>query len=112
VYAIALDRLPDAQARALAFVAVVLSNLLAIFVSRIRGEAPGARIVRPNAIFWAISVGTLAALAAVLFVPAAAAVFRFSPPPDAALAAVLAASVALILLAAAVRVVRSRWEGR
>jgi hypothetical protein len=37
-------------------------------------------LAEPNAAFWWIVVGTLAALLAVIYLPPAAALFRFAPP--------------------------------
>ena len=108
VYAVALDRLPEAEARALAFIAVVLSNLLAISVSRSRGESLRTILRRPNAVFRGITLGTIAALVAVVFIPTVAELFRFAPPPMAAISAVVAAGLGLLVLFGALSTVWNR----
>jgi Ca2+-transporting ATPase len=106
VYAVALSRFPEEQARALAFIALVLSNLLAIVVSRSHGQSLRAILLQPNMIFWGITFGTLAALIAVVFIPNAAALFRFAPPPGSAIAAVVGAAGAVLFAALALQSAR------
>ncbi len=81
VYSIALRGLPEEQARALAFIALVVGNLMLILVNRSRGEGLGTVLSWPNAAFWWISGLAIVALAAVLSVPVAAEAFRFQLPP-------------------------------
>jgi P-type Ca2+ transporter type 2C len=78
-YGWALARLPPPQAGATAFAALVLCNLGMLLSHRQRGIAAGLRT--PNPVFAAIGVGALCLLAAVLYVPAVATLFRFAPPP-------------------------------
>jgi Ca2+-transporting ATPase len=106
VYAISLAWLEEAQARALAFMAMVVANLLLIFAARAQGEDFRATLARPNRIYWGITGGTLAALLLTMYVPTIAKLFSFGAPPVVALASVLAAAV-IVLLPAAV-FVRSR----
>ncbi|MDQ1813007.1 cation-translocating P-type ATPase [Massilia sp. CCM 9210] len=61
---------PDA-ARAFAFTALVGANLALMFAHATRR--------RPNRVRWMIAAGALAALLAVIYVPALAAVFHFAP---------------------------------
>ncbi|MET0533540.1 MAG: cation-translocating P-type ATPase [Steroidobacter sp.] len=101
LYGIALDHLPEASARALAFTGLVVTNLALIFVSR-HGRLSLANIhTRPNALYWVISATTMATLAAVVYIPAIASMFRFAPPPATAATVVIASAVALILLVGA-----------
>jgi Ca2+-transporting ATPase len=69
----------EGAARALAFSAMVAGNLTLIFVSRSERRSALAMLREPNTPLWWIVGGTLAALAAAVYVPAAAAIFRFAP---------------------------------
>lgn len=80
VYGVALPLLPEPEARALSFIALVGANLALIFVSRSRSQSFAAVIARPNRIYWWITGATLAALCIVVYVPSVAALFRFSAP--------------------------------
>jgi Ca2+-transporting ATPase len=70
---------PPAEARALGFSAIVLGNLALIFVNRSADRPALAGLRRPNPALWWIAGGTLAALAAAIYVPPAAAIFQFAP---------------------------------
>jgi len=69
----------ETEVRALGFAAVVFGNLALILATRSRERTILATLARPNAALWWIVGGTLAALAGVLYVPAAADLFRFAP---------------------------------
>jgi Ca2+-transporting ATPase len=69
---------PDETTRAVAFAALVMANLALIFVTRSRERTVFQTLREPNPPFWWIVAGGLAALAAAIYVPQAAAVFRFS----------------------------------
>ena len=69
----------EGETRALAFSAMVAGNLALIFVSRSERRSALAMLREPNRPLWWIVGGALAALAAVVYVPAAAAIFRFAP---------------------------------
>jgi Ca2+-transporting ATPase len=69
----------DSTARTVAFAAIVLSNLALLFATRSRTRTVLATLREPNAALWVITLGALAALGAAIYVPAAAAIFRFSP---------------------------------
>jgi Ca2+-transporting ATPase len=70
---------PPARARALGFAAIVLGNLALIFVNRSADQSALERLRHPNAALWWITGGTLAALAAAVYLPPLAAVFQFAP---------------------------------
>jgi Ca2+-transporting ATPase len=83
----------DGEARAMGFAAIVAGNLTLIFVNRSQARTAWRMLREPNAALWWIAAGTLAALAAVIYVPAAAAIFRFAPPGAPDLAVALAAGI-------------------
>jgi Ca2+-transporting ATPase len=80
---------PDDTTRAAAFAAIVFANLGLIMVTRSGSRSLLATLREPNAAFWWIVAGTLAALAAALYAPPAAALFRFAPLAPAELGAAL-----------------------
>ena len=117
VYGIALVLVPEGQARALGFVVLVTSNLMLILVSRARSDSITTVLLRPNRAFRWITVGAIAALVAVLEVPAIADAFRFETPGAAAVLVAALAGVAAVavtgLLRAIPRAARShRGDGR
>ena len=84
----------DDGARTIAFAAIVFSNLALLFATRSRSRTAIATLREPNAALWWISLAALAALAAAIYLPAAAAIFRFSPLGAAELAVAAGAGVA------------------
>jgi Ca2+-transporting ATPase len=106
VYAAALLIVPDGEARALGFVALVAGNLVLILVNRSRDDSLATVLTRPNAAFWWISALTAAALALVLGIPSAAQAFAFDQPPLAAVVVVAFLSGCMVLLAGALRPAR------
>jgi Ca2+-transporting ATPase len=92
VYVLTLaNGLPDAQARAAAFAALVAGNLAMALANS--AEA-GARLFDPRrGLFWGISAAAAAAVAAAIYLPGAQAAFHFAAPPPAVLAAALAAAM-------------------
>jgi Ca2+-transporting ATPase len=98
VYGFALTLYSDGQARALAFVALVVNNLALILVSRSRSGSLASVLLRPNRSFWVISVLALAALVIATSVPSIAVAFRIETPPiAAAIAAALAGTGAVAI---------------
>jgi Ca2+-transporting ATPase len=85
VYVLALRALPEDQARALSFTALVIGSVLLIFLSRMQPDLLAKEVhttsARPSALFWWVTGLTLLALAATLFVPAIASLFHFQTPP-------------------------------
>jgi hypothetical protein len=78
-YGWALAQLPEKQAGATTFVALILCNLGLLLHQRQRGL--GAALRMGNPVFAAIGLGALALLAAALWLPVLADLFRFVPPP-------------------------------
>jgi len=100
VYALGLAWLEETEARALAFMAMVVANLLLIFAARAQGEDFRTTLRRPNRLYWGITCGTLAALSLTMYVPALERLFSFDAPPVLALAGVLVAAVLIVVPAA------------
>jgi Ca2+-transporting ATPase len=97
----------EAAARTIAFAAIVLSNLALLFATRSRNRTLLGMLREPNRALWGIALGALAALAAVIYVPAAAAIFRFAPLGGAELAAAAGAGVAGIAWYEVLKLTRS-----
>lgn len=113
VYAGARALLPqDAQrddtARALTFVALVLSNLGLIHANRSWGRTAWLGNPESNQQFGWIAAGTLVVLGAVLGVPAVSRLFAFAAPPPVMLLAVLGAAAIGMLWFEGVKRVQGR----
>jgi Ca2+-transporting ATPase len=74
----ALHHMPEGEARAMAFVVLVVANVLLIFFHRSREHALLASLRRPSIALVAISLATLFLLLLVINVPLLAAMFRFA----------------------------------
>jgi Ca2+-transporting ATPase len=94
-YGIALDLLPEPGARAFGFATMVLSNLGLLLVNRQQGLADALRAANP--LFWGIAGVACGLLLLALYLPAAAALFRFAAPPPLWLAG--AAGLTALMLA-------------
>jgi len=80
VYAFALaSSRTDGQAQAMAFTAIIAGNLMLILANRSKERTIVQSAGQPNRALGWILGGALAALAATLYVPAIAEVFRFHP---------------------------------
>jgi Ca2+-transporting ATPase len=101
-YVVALDRLPETESRALVFMALVISNLALIFVSRSGTASLATLYARPNAVFWTIIAVAIGALLAVTQITTIADLFRFTSPPWIAAAGVGIAATVFVLLAGSV----------
>jgi Ca2+-transporting ATPase len=69
----------EGEVRAVGFAAIVFANLALIQASRSRDAPILAVLGRRNPALWWVVGGALAALAVVIYVPPAAAIFRFAP---------------------------------
>lgn len=98
VYGIALQWLDDANARTLAFVSLVFANVALIFVSRSHSGNVRSIARRHNNLFWIMAAIACVALALVVYIPAIAAVFRFTPPDWELIVTVAIATVVLVLM--------------
>jgi Ca2+-transporting ATPase len=96
------------EVRALGFAAIVFGNLALILANRSSARPLLATLGRPNPALWWVLGGTLAALAAAIYLPPVAGLFRFSPltPGDALVA--IAAGVAGVLWFELAKLLRRR----
>ncbi len=96
----------DAEVRALGFATIVLGNVALILAYRSRSRTIVETLRRPNAALWWVVAGALGALAAALYVPPAARLFRFAPLGAAELGVALAAGLAGVLVHEALKLAR------
>ena len=87
----------EGELRALGFAAIVFANIVMIHATRSRDLSILGSLRRPNPALWWVTGGTLAALGVSIYVPSAAAIFRFAPLSPADLAIAAAAGIAGVL---------------
>jgi Ca2+-transporting ATPase len=73
------QNLPEPDARALAFAALVATNLGLVLVNRSLAASIFAAFTRPNAALWWVVAVTAAILTGVILFPPARELFRFGP---------------------------------
>ena len=100
--------LPGGEVRSFGFAAIVFGNLAMIHATRSRHRVILDALRSPNPVLWWITGGALAALAAAIYVPAAADIFRFAPLAPGHLAVAAAAGVAGVLWYEAYKL--ARWR--
>jgi len=111
VYGLALaSGVPETEARAVAFIAIVTGNLALILASRSRFGSFLGGIVRPNAVLWGIIATTTALLFIIVYTSYPAALFRFSPPTGALLLLALFPAVAVMIAAELAKFVRCKTK--
>ncbi|HWB50664.1 MAG TPA: cation-translocating P-type ATPase [Stellaceae bacterium] len=105
--------LPEADARALTFATLVVTNLGLVLLNRARGERFWAGLRRRNGALWWATGATAAVLTAILAIEPARQLFHFGPlhPDDVAVAAASGILV-LMLLALPERIARRRQQPR
>lgn len=96
-YGLALQTMSENEARALAFITIVVANLALIFVSRSRSESLTAIFIKPNRIYWLIVGVASAALFVTIGIPGVAAAFDFASPPLVAAMIAVIATVSLVV---------------
>jgi len=106
--------LPEPQARAFAFCALVVANLALILSNRSKYGSLLQSLRRPNKTLWYIAAGTLALLALVIEAPVLSRLFRFDTPPPLVLLSVLGLGMIALLWFELVRWsrTRARAEGK
>jgi Ca2+-transporting ATPase len=98
-------------ARATAFATLVFGNLALIFANRSHALTLFEAAMHENVALWWIVAAALAALAASLYVPAVAAMFRFEAIGAGHLALAAAAGIGSVLWFDAVKIARRLHEG-
>jgi Ca2+-transporting ATPase len=103
------QNLPEPDARALAFAALVAANLGLVLVNRSLSASVFAAFTRPNAALWWVVAATAAILAGVILFPPARELFHFGPLHGDDIAVALASGlIALLLLELTKILVRPR----
>jgi Ca2+-transporting ATPase len=90
--------MPEPEARALAFVSLIIVNIGLILVNRSFGGPLLAALRRPNRVLWAVLGGTTALLVATFTWPPAERLFHFGPLHPDDLAISLGAGAAVLVL--------------
>ena len=90
--------LPEPDARALAFAALVATNLGLVLVNRSLGASIFTALTRPNAALWWVVAATTTSLAGVILLPPARELFHFGPLHGDDIAVALACGLASLLL--------------
>jgi Ca2+-transporting ATPase len=98
----------DEEVRSLGFAAIVFGNLALILANRSSERTILDTLRRPNPALWWVIGGALAALAAAIYLPPAADIFRFAPLGALELAVALAAGILGVLGLEAVKLVKRR----
>ena len=88
---------PEAEARAATFVALVVSNFGLIVVNRSFSASIISALARPNRAFWGMLAATAALLAAAVFVPPLRNLFHFGPMHLATMGGAIGVGVAVLL---------------
>jgi Ca2+-transporting ATPase len=99
-------RVPEAEARAAAFAALVVCNVALIVVNRSLSGSVVAGVRRPNPALWWMLGATSALLAAALYIAPLRALFRFAPVAPPILAGAFAIGVVVMVVLAVSKRVR------
>ena len=100
--------LSEGEQRALGFAAIVFANVATIHAVRSRDLTIIGSLTKRNPALWWITGGTLGALAAAIYLPQAADIFRFAPLSAGQLAVAAGAGVAGIVWYEAYKLLRPR----
>lgn len=110
LYVWSLGQVSEPAARSLAFLTLVIGNLVLALAD---ASTSGGRLFAPHRkIYWGIAAISGGALALILYVPVLASVFRVAPPSSALLGLALAIGLASGAWSGAVRGVARRTLGR
>ncbi|MBB6250102.1 cation-translocating P-type ATPase [Nitrospirillum iridis] len=101
--------MPADEARALAYVALVLVNLGLVLVNRTFTPSPLAALLRPNRAFWVVGAVAGGILLLTLVWPPAAELFKFGPLHADDLTVTAAATVGVVML---LELLKPLWAGR
>jgi P-type Ca2+ transporter type 2C len=107
VYGIALEYVPETEARALAFIALVSADLALILIARSRRDTLSSVLRRGNHVFWWIVGLASTALALVISNDTIASLFRFTPPTVGSTLLVAVGAIVVVLVAGHIQRSRS-----
>jgi Ca2+-transporting ATPase len=99
---------PEAEARAVAFVAIVAANLAMIISNRSRRGFWFEGIPQPNILLWGIMAVTAAMLFFIVEFPPAAGLFQFRRPANSFLILAILPAVAVLIASEVMKVARNR----
>jgi Ca2+-transporting ATPase len=98
VYALVLSQgVPDEEARATAFVAVVAVNVVLVLANRSRSRSAFANFLRSNVAMWTVLGTAVVSLVLCLYVQPAAELFGFAPLDGRGFALALAPAMLLLV---------------
>jgi Ca2+-transporting ATPase len=100
--------IPAAEAASFGFAAIVFGNLAMIHSTRSREQVALRAMKQSNPALWWITLGTLIALAAAIYIPPIADIFRFAPLSPGYLALAMVAGAAGVLWYEAYKFLRPR----
>jgi Ca2+-transporting ATPase len=95
--------LPETEARALAFVALVLASLVMVLVNRATDASLFNAFRRPNPALWYVAGAAVMVLTLAVYVPSVRELFRFGPMHADDLAAAVISAMALLFLFEAIK---------
>ena len=108
-YLWSLERVGETQARAAAFVALALANMVLALVD---SASSGVSLTDPHRkVFWLISAGAILVLAVAVYLPPVGSLFRFDTPPTSLLGLAVAVAVLAGGWSAPARWLASRFDG-
>ena len=107
-----VQRVPEAEARAATFVALVASSVALILVNRLPGGQLRLALRQPNPALWWVAAGTALLLGLVLWVAPLRGLFHFALPAPALLAAALGIAVVVLLGLSGARRLAWQWQQR
>jgi Ca2+-transporting ATPase len=99
---------PEGEVRSFGFAAIVFGNLALIHATRSRDRLLSDTLRLPNPALWWITGGALTALAASIYLPPAADIFRFAPLPGDYLAGAALAGIGGVMWYEAYKYLRPR----
>ncbi len=111
-YSWAIRALPEPEARAFAFAALIIANLALIFSNRSRTSSIVESLRAPNPVLWTVTAATLGLLALALYLPFLSKVFRFAPLTMAELAIACSIGIASVLWFEVLKLVRRNGAAR
>ncbi len=111
-YRWAIGTMPEQQARAFAFAALIIANLMLIFSNRSRKGGVMAMLRKPNPAMWGVVVVAVCLLLLILQHPLLQKIFNFSPLSASEMLLAMAIGIASVLWYAPLAWYRTRIESK